>query len=181
MHWNSQRHTASTSLYLCLHFLPFFTHIGLCVLEFLDTLRPCSDRLLPCSFLFFRTPLTSQESERKRRMKQSQERTDGFIDVRLGLRLMHQSLDHGGCQGQLHTGRRPHIYLCSSLFRWELYLIALSNPKILFWILLSFLFCVVFIAMLTSIPGDQLSNQAKCDIFFLNSLSVKFEFLWSLF
>lgn len=81
------RLSASLSLFLTSHLFPFFLSSStsltppcpLCP-RVLDIIRPCHDRLLLCSFLFFKTPLTSSVTgERGKKKNEVKSEEEGWI------------------------------------------------------------------------------------------------------
>ena len=128
------------SIYLCLC-LYFFPHISfhffyplstsltppqsVCP-RVLDRVRPCCDRLLLCSFLFFRTPLTSPGHRRVGEKEEWSGVGGGGMDLLTWgsgsgrcIRVWIMVDDEASwCQGQLHTGRATYTARCSSL--WNL-------------------------------------------------------------
>ena len=110
---SSDKISASLSLFPPSHLLTFYTlppHPSLPLGPLVPQIWTRFDlavidcRYVHSSFSGHLSPPWSLESERKRRMKWSQRRRDGFIDARLRPGSMHQSLDHGGWWGLWMSG-----------------------------------------------------------------------------
>lgn len=111
--------------------LDFWTQFDLAMIDCCCVHSSCSGHLF--------TSLVTGEWGKKRRM--SWRRRDGFIDARLGLRSMHQSLDDGGWWGLWVSGTTSysldHTFIYATLcliyatrsFSWELLPIVLSDGK----------------------------------------------------